>query len=274
MSRADGTVARGMQLPPANPARPDRSAVAYIVALAIVCLTLLLSAPFSLVPLGAVALTVLAVVWAKAGIRTGRWLWLRPGAVLRSSERAAWSASLVVLVFGAGALAYGGMLMRSTGVPLTFTIGPFAPSVGTSAVSYSNPETLQAAKDALKAAGVPHTVELRDGKEWLTWEPKHNEAAEKVMQAVRGGPLPNGRNISFGDSAREAQFTAWLTQRGVPYRRVDSHGKSFIVWEGDETSDRLMDAFDRDQLQQLQAQPKDCPKTATSAAQRSAKKGC
>jgi hypothetical protein len=258
-----------------NKPQPDRSALAYILALTIVCGVLLFLAPAALVLLGVFAAFVLAVVWVKAGLRTGRWFFLRPASALNTRERSAWTASAVIVLFGLAATAYSTLLVGLAGDPLRLPLSFGDPPVGTRAVTYSDPQTQEALKRGLEASGVPHRVEKRDdGKEWISWVPKDNEAAERVVRAVMGEPLPTGRNVSLGDERHEEEFMSWLSKRGVPNRRVMSHGKSFVVWEGDETSEKLMEEFLRDQIVSARAQQQDCPKVAPGATVGPTKKGC
>lgn len=260
---------------PTNTPQQDRSALAYILALTIVCGVLLLLASAALVLLGVLAAFVLAAVWVKAGVQTGRWFFLRPVSVLSTSERSAWTASVVIVLFGLAATAYSTFLVGLAGDPFRLPLSFGDPPVGTRAVAYSDPQTQEALKRGLEAAGVPHRVEKRDdGKEWISWVPKDNEAAEKVVRDVIGEPLPTGRNVSLGDARHEEEFMTWLSKRGVPNRRVMSHGKTFVVWEGDETSEKLMEEFLRDQIVTTQARQQDCPKVAPGAIAGPAKKGC
>jgi hypothetical protein len=251
-----------MEASSTNKPRPDRSAFAYVLALTIVCGVLLFLAPAVLVLLGVLAAFVLAVVWVKAGLRTGIWFFLRPASALNMSERSAWTASAVIVLFGLAAAAYSSFLVGLAGNPLRLPLSFGDPSVGARAVTYSDPQTQEALKRGLDASGVPHRVEKRDdGKEWISWAPKDNDAAEQVVRAVVGEPLPTGRNLSLGDSRHEEEFISWLSKRGVPNRRVMSHGKFFVVWEGDETSEELMQEFLRDQTVSAQTRQQDCPKS-------------
>jgi hypothetical protein len=263
-----------MEGSPTNQSQADRSAPAYVIAFAVVCAVLLLVVPAALIPLGGIALAALIIVWAKAGLRTGRWFWMRPTSVLGLNERATWTASLVILAFGILAAAYSGFLISVVGAPLTLSFGTLDRPVGTKAVSYADSETQAAVKRALEAAGVRHSVETKHGKEWISWAPKDNDAAEHVVQAVVAGPLTAGRNVSFGDSTQQENFETWLTTRGVQHKRITSHGKSFVVWEGNETSEKLMEAFHRDQSAHLQTNAKDCLKDAGRTTIKKAKKGC
>lgn len=182
---------------------------------------------------------------------------------------------MVIVLFGLAATAYSTFLVGLAGDPFRLPLSFGDPPVGTRAVAYSDPQTQEGLKQGLEAAGVPHRVEKRDdGKEWISWGPKDNDAAERVVRAVVGDPLPRGRNVSLGNSRDEEEFMSWLSKRGVPNKRVMSHGKPFIVWEGDETSEKLMEDFLRDQTAGAQARQQDCPKGAPGANGGLTKKGC
>ncbi|MBC8118599.1 MAG: hypothetical protein H7X75_03345 [Burkholderiaceae bacterium] len=259
---------------PNHTSRRSRSAFAYVLALAIVCVALLLFAPVALPFLGAIASAIMFFIWFKAGVRTGRWLWLRPRSVLAEGEGAAWIAASVVLTFGVIALASGTLLARFDGASFPTAVGTTSSEPGTKSVTYAEPGMQEAVKRALDAASVPYRVESREGKEWISWRPTDNESAERVIQKLVGGPLASGRNISFSDRVIEAAFAEWLSKRGVPHQRVMSHGKPFITWQGDETSDTLIEAFHRDRVESQQARLKDCAKTAFDTNKGSGKKGC
>jgi hypothetical protein len=194
---------------------------------------------------------------------------------MSTSERSAWTASVVFVLFGLAATAYSTFLVRPAGERLRLPLSFGEPPVGTRAVTNSDPQTQEALKRALEASGVPHRVEQRDdGKEWISWVPKDNDAAERVVRAVVGDSLPSGRNVSFGDPRDQDEFMGWLSKRGVPHKQVMSHGKPFVVWEGDETSEKLMEEFHRDRTARAEARPQDCPKGAPGATAGLTKKGC
>lgn len=98
-------------------------------------------------------------------------------------------------------------------------------------VHHSEPSVQERMKDALRDAGIPVTTEMRDGQEFLTWPPAHNEAALAVIHRFRGQPLTNGRNAHFSDPAAQKQFTDWLAQRGIKHEVVTVHGDEFVVWD-------------------------------------------
>jgi len=268
-------LAAHLETVPTNTRPLDRGALAYVLALTIVCGVLLLLVPAALSLLGVLAAVVLAAVWVKAGLRTGRWFVLRPGSVMTTVERSFWTTSVVIVFFGLAATVYGTFLVRPAGEPFRLPLSFGDPPVGTRAVSYSDPQMQEALKRALESSGVPHRVEKRDdGKEWISWLPKDNDAAERVVRAVVGDPLPSGRNVSLGDPGDQAEFMGWLSKRGVPHKQVISHGKPFVVWDGDETSEKLMEEFLRDQTARTQARPQDCAKGTPGATEGSTKKGC
>jgi len=152
------------------------------------------------------------------------------------------------------AVFYVGMLVGKSGVPLPLLLGAGSSSASTRASTFSDPGTQERFKRELEAGKVPHSTYSRDGKEWVSWDAKDDAVVEELRAKAQAGPLTSGRNVAFGDSTQEEEFVNWLTKRGVPHKRVNSHGKTFVVWEGDETSEKLMDAFYREQQARLQAQ--------------------
>jgi hypothetical protein len=95
-----------------------------------------------------------------------------------------------------------------------------------------DPADQEKLKAALTRAGVPYTLEMRDGKEFVMWSQDRHAAAEKIQREILSGPFPNGRNIHFGDAATEKEFKDWLTKQGVAYRIENMHGRDFVVWDG------------------------------------------
>jgi hypothetical protein len=255
--------------------RSGRPALVYISALAILSTALLFVAPAALVVLALLALAAVVFIWIKAGLRTGRWFWLRSASALTGPEAAAWTSSLVVLGFGVVAVFYVGMLVGRSGVPLPLLLGAGSSSASTRASTFSDPETQERFKRELEAGKVPHSTYSRDGKEWISWDAKDDAVVEELRAKAQAGPLTSGRNVAFGDSTQEEEFVNWLTKRGVPHTRVSSHGKTFVVWEGDETSEKLMDAFHRDQQARLQAlSDEECRRQAAKKRDNKGRKPC
>ena len=92
----------------------------------------------------------------------------------------------------------------------------------------------QKLKDELGKAGIPFTLETREGKEYVKWSQEHNAAVEAINRKVRDGPLPNGRHTRFQDPATQKEFADWLAGKGIRHETVKQHGEDWIVWEGAE----------------------------------------
>jgi hypothetical protein len=121
-----------------------------------------------------------------------------------------------------------------------------------------DPADQEKLKAELKRAGVPYTLENYDGKEFVMWTQDQDAAAQKIQNDIVNGPLPNGRNVHFGEAATEKEFKNWLTQKGVAYRIVSVRGQDFVVWDGPA---ELWKKF-------LEERP-GCPKTLANATKRS-----
>ena len=134
-----------------------------------------------------------------------------------------------------GVMAYS-MARLGTGHPFGMTVGLAAMADGagpksiTRSVSYSDPDMQQRLKDALRAAGVPFTVKMQDGKEFVGWAAEHAAAAQAVDEKIKEGPLPAGRNVYFPDPTLRKQFTEWLAQKGVQHQVVTMRGEDHVVW--------------------------------------------
>jgi hypothetical protein len=202
-----------------------RQSVTFLSLMAGVAVVVAVAAPFGSIALGVVALAAVGGVLIKAMLRTRNW-W-----PLSAVEGTVALSGLVLVVGGLGVVAYS-IVRLGTGEPLRMMVGwphfdgPRA-GVNSRAVSYSNPETQQALKDGLREAGIPFTVKIENGKEFVSWPAEHNRAAEAIDAKVREGPLPNGRNAKFPDPALEKQFTEWLDKKGVKHQRVGG----YVVWD-------------------------------------------
>src|SRR5204863_1278214 len=118
------------------------------------------------------------------------------------SVGAATVAGLMVLRLGLGdAVSLGGaMLPMSAGK-----------SAGWHSVWYSNAETQQRLKDGLTKAGIPFRTRMERGKEYVSWPPEHDAAAEKISEQARDGDLQAPRrSIAFGTAEMQKEFIAWL----------------------------------------------------------------
>lgn len=74
------------------------STIAYLAAVVILAVTLLVTSPLATTVLAAVAVVALLVVWFKAGIRNGRWVWLDPRAALTQGEGAVWLSAIAMFI--------------------------------------------------------------------------------------------------------------------------------------------------------------------------------
>ena len=213
-----------------DPFRLTGQAIAFAAVMAVVAVVVGVAAPFGSIALGAVALLAVGVVLIKAMFRTRRWWPL-------TAVEGTVALSGVVLLIGGVAVAGYSMVRLGTSDGLHMMIGwpsamsPTRPGSVTRSISYGDPAMQQRLKDALREAGVPWSVKMQDGKEFVTWPAEHNAAAEAVDAKLREGPLPGGRNVHFPDPAQQKQFTDWLAQKGIEHEVVKTDGKDFVVWK-------------------------------------------
>jgi hypothetical protein len=212
-----------------EPFRLTPQSIAFLSVMAAVAVVVAVAAPFGSIALGTVALLAIGVVLIKAMLRARRW-W-----PLTAVEGTVALSGMVLLVGGLAVMAYS-MVRLGTGHPFGMTVG--WPSMADSAratsitrsISYSDPEMQQRLKDGLRAAGVPFTVKMQDGKEYVGWEAEHAAAAQAVDEKIKEGPLPAGRNVHFPDPNLRKQFTDWLAQKGIQHQVVTTRGEDYVVW--------------------------------------------
>jgi len=214
-----------------DPFRWTSQSVAFAALIAVVALVVAVAAPFGSIVLGALSLLAVGVVLIKAMLRTRRWwpLTAVEGTIAVSG-----------LVFVIGGIAVTGVAMVRLGEGWHIMVGwptvdpsragPRAGKVAR-AVSYSDPQLQQQLKDALREAGIPFTVETRDGKEYVGWAPEHNAAADAVNEKMADKPLPSGRNAHFPDPQDHKQFVDWLTKKGIRHEVVKMRGDDYVVWD-------------------------------------------
>lgn len=200
----------------------------------------LLVFPVIAVAFGALAALLLVIVWAKAGMRTRKWLWWNPAAVPLTQAEGAFAVSAALLV-SVGLLLAGYEAIRFasgerdmlTGFAFRHMVSrePSSRPVNTRATSYSDPAHQKRLKDELDKAGIPYVLEFDDGKEFVKWTAEHDAAVEEIRRTRVDTLFSGGRNASFPDPALRQEFTDWLTQRGIPYDVVHSSGQEFVVWE-------------------------------------------
>jgi len=217
-----------------------------IAALAIVMVFL---APFALLALGGLSAILLVVLWLKSAVRGRRLI-----APFTPAEGALALSSLILVV---GAATTSGLMIARLGFGEAVSLGgamlPMAggPRVGWRSVWYSNPETQQRLKDGLAKAGVPFKTRIQEGKEYISWQPEHDAAAEKIQQEARNFDIPPG--IHFGSSETQKEFIAWLAKRGIKSAIVLRDGKEYVRWDDATEPKQMMDAFIADR-------PSKCPK--------------
>jgi len=221
----------------------NRQAAAFLAVIAVMVVAMVFISPFLLVVLGGIGVVLVAIVWLKAGVR-GR-------AVLAPFGPAEGALALSALLFVMGSAVVTALMFAQIGygesfalframLPVISQVKDAAPRRG-GAVSYGDPEDNQRAKEELGRAGIPFTVENREGKEWISWPPEHEAAAQAVQERMRNA-VPNGRNVSFPDAPdRQKAFTDWLTRNGIKYEVVRRRGREIIVW--DEAAPDALDRF-------------------------------
>jgi hypothetical protein len=69
----------------------------------------------------------------------------------------------------------------------------------------------------------------------------HDADCEKlsaIRLAIEGPDLPNGRHMAF-DPRTQVEFTAWLTEQGIPYETRVRDGREYVIWAAADT-DRVV----------------------------------
>jgi hypothetical protein len=205
-------------------------AIAFLSVVAVLAIAVTVLAPLAAVALGALAVVLLPLIWLKAAIRSGKIV--TPFTAVEGAI-----ALSALLLVGAGISVTGYVMWRiGTGHAVSLAgamlpgIRP-GPPVGSKSVHYSDPDRMQRLKDELAKAGVPYTVQNREGKEFIAWPAQHNATAEAIDEKLRNKPWPNNRNAFFKDPDLRKQFTDWLTEKGIKHETVMTHGEPYIVWE-------------------------------------------
>ena len=234
-----------------EPFRLDRQAKAFLAVLVIVALALIPLAPFASLAFGALSLVVLCIVLLMAFARNRRFFGpLTPG------EGALVVSAAVFAVGGALVIAYATIMMGASNL---MTLGqamlPFRSATdtipGDSAVWFSDAETMRELKEELAKAGVPFGLQMREGKEYVTWSHKYEEKASAIRDSLRGrvpasepSPLRPGRTMSFADPSHHDEFAAWLARRGIKSETVEARGGRYLVWDdGAHDSEKLVNEF-------------------------------
>ena len=222
-----------------EPFRFTGQSIAVLALMAAVAIIVAVAAPFGSIALGAAALLALGAVLLKAMLRTRDW-W-----PLTAVEGTVALSAAVLLAGGLAVVAYG-VVTFGSGEPLRMAIGwphvdPARTGERTRAVSYSDPSRQQRLKDALREAGVPFTVRIEDGKEFVGWKAEHDAVADAIHQKVSGGPRPGTRNAHIPDAALHAEFVAWLSEKGIQHEVMPMRGEDWVVW--DESAGDLVRQF-------------------------------
>lgn len=203
--------------------------IAFVALMAGVAVVVALAAPFGSIALGAVALAAIGLVLIKAMLRARGW-W-----PLSAVEGTVALCGLVLVAGGLAVVAYA-VVRLGTGEPLRMMVGwphvdPSRAGVTARSVSYSDPDTQQRLKDGLREAGIPFTLKMQDGKEFVGWPAEHNVAAEAINEKVRAGPFRSGSNAHIPDAQLQQQFVAWLEKKGIRHEVAKSDGKDYVVWD-------------------------------------------
>jgi hypothetical protein len=103
------------------------------------------------------------------------------------------------------------------------------PTLYSVSMYYADPTEHQQFKSALRDAGVPFELEVREGREYVLWEGRYQQRVEAIEAKLFGPPLPQGRHVSL-DPASQEQFKRWLKQSGIPFTTQIKRGREYIVW--------------------------------------------
>jgi hypothetical protein len=228
----------------------DRQSVAFLAVIAVLAVTMVFLAPLALVALGGVSVLLLVVLWLKTALR-GRRLIAPFGPV----EGA---LALSALLFTVGAAAVSSLWIARLGMGEAVSLGgamlgaPSSPRMGWRSVWYSNAETQQRLKDGLAKAGIPFKTRMEGDKEYVSWPPEHDAAADKISEEARNRDVePPKRAIAFGNAETQRQFIAWLDKRGIKSAIVPRDGKEYVEWEDTAATKEIFEAF-------LKERSKDC----------------
>lgn len=210
-------------------------------------------APFALLAFGGVSVLLLVAVWLKAAIRAR--------ALLAPFSAAEGALALSALLLTMGGATVAGLMIVRLGLDNAVSLGgamlPMSAgkSAGWRSVWYSNAETQQRLKDGLTKAGIPFRTRTEGGKEYVSWPPEHDAAAEKISEEARDAgmrteSLPR-RSIAFGTAEMQKEFIAWLDKRGIKSAIVPRDGKQYVEWVETAATRDILEAF-------LKERSKDC----------------
>jgi hypothetical protein len=217
-----------------------RQTIAFLGVLAVIELAIFLLFPIAIVVLAALAALLWLIVWLKTGIRARKWFWWNPVTVPLTQIEGALALSAVLLLC-CGILVAGYEAIRFASGERQLLLGyvwrylqtdpPANRPLGSHSQHYSDPAMQQEFKDELAKAGIPHSLDTREGKEYIVWKPQDNAAVEEIQRKVTDSLSLNGRNVSFKDPETQREFREWLVKRGIPHEVVTQHGREVVVWK-------------------------------------------
>jgi len=218
-----------------------RQTAVFLAVLGAIELIVVLVFPLLALVFAVLALVVLVVIWLKTGLRARKWLWWNPAAVPLTQVEGALAVSgalllgVGLLVTGNEALSYatgGRTLLGGVIWQLMRPAPPDAPRpVGKRGTYFSNPDRQQSLKDELARAGIPYTLEITDGKEFVQWSQEHDQAAEAILRNVQGDVAPGKHTVAFEDAATRDEFKLWLLARNIRFEAVEVGNKHYIAWK-------------------------------------------
>jgi hypothetical protein len=104
------------------------------------------------------------------------------------------------------------------------------PKLASEGYSFADPVKQERFKGELTAAGVPFTVEITGGQEFIGWNARDAGRANSVRVALFGPDLPPKRHISYDDKM-QAEFKSWLTENGIPFSIAVVDGYEYVIWD-------------------------------------------
>ena len=218
--------------------------------IAVLAVVMVFLAPFALLVLGGISVVLLVIVWLKTA--------LRARALLAPFTPAEGALALSALLLTMGGATVAGLMIVRLGIDNAVSLGgamlPMSAgkSAGWRSVWYSNAETQQRLKDGLTKAGIPFRTRTEGGKEYVSWPPEHDAAAEKISEEARNGDIqPPRRSIAFGTAEMQKEFIAWLDKRGIKSAIVPRDGKQYVEWVETAETREIFEAF-------LKERSKDC----------------
>jgi hypothetical protein len=221
----------------------DRQALAFLAVIALVAISMVFLAPFVLFALGGLGVLLIVATWLKAAIRARKVL-----APFGPIEGALALSSLLLVI---GAATVTGFWVARLGLGTAVEVGgmmiPFlgsGPKPGARSVSYGNAEMQQGLKDGLTKAGIPFRTRMEGGKEFVSWDHEHDDAAQKVQDSLHARPSP-ARSVSYSDPATQQRLKDEFTRAGIPFTTSTSDGKEYIGWsrEHDAAADRIQETL-------------------------------